>query len=326
MGNCFSKTYTAADGVILLYTGSDISVTVPQRFPDMEVTAIGDGSFMDSGKMCQVMVPAGIKRIGKQAFRNCPNLTNVYLPGTVDTVELNAFRSCEKLVNITIYDYMMNKDDYYELISSSARINGTEKRLAYAFPEIKHIKDAVTAADAGPAYVQDGINRLFTSQSLEEERGAASLQRNLDGFSFDGSGQYATEYDEFEKTKNSAAILYDEKTEAENDAYIKTDRAPVILKTGVFTFDDGQTRYEDGKYSICINIKIGYHFWQSVVPVIYNGKKYYIYRRNYLLPPLKNTKMKYMRINAAIFSEDGIVTDREEARNINAKYKLLSIL
>ena len=70
-------------------------------------------------------------------------------------------------------------------------------------------------------------------------------------------------------------------------------------------------------------LKIGYFFWQSAQSVIYDKKQYYIYRRYYLS---SDPEIEYVRRDIAAYSEKGLVTNREEAQNVYAKYKLLSIL
>ena len=68
---------------------------------------------------------------------------------------------------------------------------------------------------------------------------------------------------------------------------------------------------------------IGYHFWQSLVPVNYDGKLYYIYRRHFLS---SKTNLNYIRNDVKVVSDTGENVILEEARRVYAKYKLLSIL
>ena len=94
-------------------------------------------------------------------------------------------------------------------------------------------------------------------------------------------------------------------------------------KTIIFTFDDTKTKEDKEKVIINATLKIGYFFWQSAQPVIYDKKQYYIYRRYYLS---SDPEMGYVRRDIAAYSEKGLVTNREEAQSVYAKYKLLSIL
>jgi hypothetical protein len=98
---------------------------------------------------------------------------------------------------------------------------------------------------------------------------------------------------------------------------------PIKGKTIIFTFDDTKTREEKGKVFIHATLKIGYFFWQSAQPVIYEKKQYYIYRRYYLSD---DPEIGYVRRDIAAYSQRGLVNNRVEAQNVYAKYKLLSIL
>ena len=159
---------------------------------------------------------------------------------------------------------------------------------------------------------------------MEEENGVASLQRNLDGFSFESEEQYMTETNEFLRLIADKSIYdIDALSEEKNDQFLKTEKIPPIEKTAVFTFDDSKTELKNGKYNIFADIKIGYHFWQSKVPVTLFGNTYYIYRRHYLS---SKPNLNYIRRDVAVFTTKGIVSNRKEAQEVYAKYKLLSIL
>ncbi len=324
MGNYLDRTYAALDGVLLSYVGGDIALNIPQRLANMDVTEVGDGAFMNSGNLQQVVIPPGVKRIGRLAFAACENLMNVYIPGALAQYGEKAFSGCDTLANLNVYGVTLSERGYNDLRSASAPVNGT-RYLARIFPDIRAVKDAAAATDAAPAtYVPDGIGRLFTSLNLAEDKGAASLSRNLDGLSFGRNEPYATETDEFARTVASYGnITPDRDAETKNDAFLRTERFPAIKKSAVFTFDDAKTKFENGKYSIFVTLKIGYHFWQSCVPLVSEGKTYYVYRRHYLS---SEPGLNYVRKDAAVFSEDGAVVSGREAKEVYAKYKLLCIL
>ena len=324
MGNYLDGTYAAIDGVLLSYEGNDISLKIPGRLANMNIHTIGDGAIMESANLQQVVVPDGVKRIGASSFRGCCQLMNAYIPYSVTSFAGDSFGGCSKLTNLYIYGIQLNEQRYRDLISSSRRVNGSVL-LAQSFPYFRRLKDAVSSTDAEPAnLIQGGITRLFTSQSLEEEKGAASLERNLDGFGFDSQDQYMTETNEFLRLiADKTASEIDAMSEEKNDEFLKSEKTPPIEKTAVFTFDDSKTKLENGKYSIFADIKIGYHFWQSKVPVVLSGNTYYIYRRHYLS---SKPNLNYIRKDVAVFTNKGLITNRREAQEIYAKYKLLSIL
>ena len=323
MAEYIDNTYVALDGVLLTYTGSDISLKIPCQLDGEDIRTIGGGSVMESKELQQAVVPDGVTEIGPRAFASCPKLMNVYVPYSVASYAKNAFLNCPNLVNLCIYNIPLEERKYRDLLAAS-RLTRGQTYISPVFPKDKRINDALAAADFSPAsLIGDGIPRLFTSQSLADDMGFPSLQRNLDGFGFGDEERYMTETSAFLKLIAGKDVFgTDAASEKINDRYIKTGKTPDIRKTAVFTFDDGKTKTESGMYVITANVKIGYHFWQSKVPVILNGKQYYIYRRHYLSSQGAN----YIRRDAALFYDGKPVTNRQEARRVYAKYKLLSIL
>ena len=258
MGNYLDATYAAVDGVLLSYQGQDVSLKIPGRLANMEIHTIGDGAVMESANLQQVVVPNGVKRIGASSFAGCQQLMNAYVPYSVSSFANDSFDRCSKLTNLYIYGMQINEQRYGDLLSSSRRVNGS-MLLAHSFPCFKRLKDAASSTGVKPAnLIQGGIKRLFTSQSLNEEKGAAALQRNLDGFGFDSEEQYMTETNEFLRLiADSGAPEVDVLSEEKNDAFLKSEKELPIEKTAVFTFDDTKTKLENGRYSIFEKIKTG---------------------------------------------------------------------
>ena len=324
MGNYLDKTYAAIDGILLSYEGKDVHLKIPPRLDNMEIHTIGNGAVMESENLQQVIVPDGIKRIGENSFSGCDQLVDAYLPYSVTSFALNAFRDCPKLSNLFIYGIELNEQKYRDLRDSSRRVNDSVY-LAQYFPDLGGVKDAVASTDARTAnYIQSGITRLFVFQSLQENTGEASLRRGLGGIGFESKDRYVTETGEFLRLIADQNVYdADALSEEKNDRFLKSEKFPTIEKTAVFTFDDSKTKRENGKYIIIADIKIGYHFWQSKVPVNLYGNNYYIYRRHYLT---SRPELNYIREDVAVFTNKGIVSNRKEAQEVYAKYKLLSIL
>ena len=327
MSEFINSSFAAIDGMILSYSGEDRSLTIPNMLANQRITGIGDGSFMESDKLQEVKIPASIKSIGVKAFYSCKNLVNVYLPATVkfSCRMVDAFYGCTKLVNIIINDIEMDESSFFSFRSGCLQVNGTEY-LSRTFPNLYNTREAVEASGARPAsLIQNGIPRLFTTQNLESEKGVSSVEQLLDGYSVGRTNNHVSEIYEVKKILHSDSydLLTDKVSEDKNDIFQKLDKYPGISKCAVFSFDDSLTKIIKDKYYIRGNIKIGYHFWQSVVPVLFNGLQYYIYRRHYLTSAVD---YNYIRRDAAVFTENGVVTSRREARDVYAKYKLLSVL
>ena len=291
---------------------------------DMDIHTIGAGAVMESPDLQQVILPNGIKRLGGSSFAGCDRLMNAYVPYSVTSYATDAFAGCTKLTNLYVCGIELDEQKYFDLRSAARCVNGSTYITSY-FPDNRRLKDAVASTVYKAAnYIQNGITRLFTSQSLDDEKGAASIKRNLDGFSFDRDSQYMTETSEFLRLISDDSFKdVDVMSEEKNDHFLKLDKDPPIEKTAVFSFDDTSTKVEDGRYVIIASIKFGYHFWQSKVPVFLSGNTYYVYRRHYLS---SEPDLNYIRRDVAVFTRSGPVSDRREALEVYAKYKLLSIL
>lgn len=324
MGNYMDRKYAAVDGVLLSYNGNDTALKLPARLADMDIHTIGAGAVMESQSLQQVVIPKSVRKIAGDAFNRCAHLVKAYVPYSVNTISDSAFRNCSDLTDLYIYGIELDEQRYRDLLASSRRGNGSNY-LTHYFPDLKTVRQAVSASDARPAScVHDGIAKLFTSYNYTGERGMDSLQRKLDGFAFESEERHLTETEEFIRLiADDNNFVYDKRAEEINDASMKKDVPQKYEKTAVFTFDDSKTKHENGRHIVFADIRIGYHFWQSKVRVNLSGDTYYVYRRHYLSSVPESS---YTRRDVAVFSETGLVTDRKAAEEVYAKYKLLSIL
>ncbi len=63
--------------VVTGYSGSEMSVLVPDWYEGKPVTEIGDGAFLGNTAIRTVALPSSVARIGKSAFKGCTNLTAI---------------------------------------------------------------------------------------------------------------------------------------------------------------------------------------------------------------------------------------------------------
>lgn len=92
---------TKSDGTVVItkYTGTGISVVIPDRIGGSQVSEIGDEAFYNS-KVESVTMPASVKTIGKYAFGFAKNLKKVTSYATL--IEENAFSSCADLEEVEL--------------------------------------------------------------------------------------------------------------------------------------------------------------------------------------------------------------------------------
>ncbi len=102
-------TYT-----LMLYRGSDLELTVPNRIGDKMITAISPSALSPARhgikhetiehrkQIRTVTIEEGITRIGNHAFADCENLTALMLPESLVEIGYEAFRSCTALTELIL--------------------------------------------------------------------------------------------------------------------------------------------------------------------------------------------------------------------------------
>jgi len=102
-------TYT-----LMLYRGSDLELTVPNRIGDQMITAISPSALSPDRhgikretadhrrSIRTVTVQEGITKIGNHAFADCDNLMQLTLPESIIEIGYEAFRNCTALTELTL--------------------------------------------------------------------------------------------------------------------------------------------------------------------------------------------------------------------------------
>jgi hypothetical protein len=119
-------TFTTNNGAITItgYTGTNLSVTIPDTINGLPVTAIGNFALDECPRLTSVTIgtnvtsigyeafylcaftnltiPEGVVSIGDRAFYYCTSLTNINIPDGVTSIGDQVFYSCSSLTGITI--------------------------------------------------------------------------------------------------------------------------------------------------------------------------------------------------------------------------------
>ena len=136
----FSEFEVNSNGVLTKYNGSDSFVTIPRKINGVNVTAIGDACFANSG-IKSVYIHAGITSIGVRAFENCAYLGTVSFVDTKAKVTIGdfAFRNCPSLssVHLPAVKVGMSAFGNCTALSSVIFASGSEKIGAYCFTNCK---------------------------------------------------------------------------------------------------------------------------------------------------------------------------------------------
>lgn len=72
----------------------DVEIVIPRYYNGKLVTKIGDGAFLENGKIISVVIPEGVLAIGNGAFKDCAGLERVVLPSTITKIGEYAFYDC----------------------------------------------------------------------------------------------------------------------------------------------------------------------------------------------------------------------------------------
>ena len=100
-------TYEAINGLyarITGYTGTDVSIVVPETIGGYAVQEIGSEAFRDNADLQSIALPDTVTTISASAFRNCDALRGVDLGQGLVTVGNYAFYDCDGLQSITFPD------------------------------------------------------------------------------------------------------------------------------------------------------------------------------------------------------------------------------
>lgn len=92
--------FRVSDGhaVLIRYLGNDCSVTVPQEYNGLPVTAIGKNAFRGCRHLASVILPEGLQAVHSGAFSRCKSLSLLLFPSSLRFLGKNVFRGCsEKL-------------------------------------------------------------------------------------------------------------------------------------------------------------------------------------------------------------------------------------
>ncbi len=324
MGNYMDSSFVVVDGTIISYSGQQNTLSIPERFANIEVSRIGDGAFMESFQLKRIVLPSNVKEIGTQAFWQCDELAEVLVSGEITDVGMGAFSGCNNLHSITICGLKLSADEYHTF-----KILGKKSDNIYVLCEMPNnelVSKLVSSINSAKAAckIPENITSLFRPTDVDEKKTSFSIEKNIPFIGFTVPSVSMTENNAFFcYMKSSKKEDYNGKAEEKNDWYVRVGKIPARTKTIIFTFDDSKTKEKNGRFMIEATLKIGYFFWQSAQAVVYENKKYYIYRRHYLS---SDPELEYVRRDIAVYTDEGIVNNREEAQKVYAKYKLLSIL
>ncbi len=95
---------------IVAYTGSEVSVTIPENVSDgtnsykiIDIGGKNEGNIFNRNNVTSITLPNSIMNISENAFMNCSGLRNITIPDSVMRIENSAFKNCN-LTSLSIGD------------------------------------------------------------------------------------------------------------------------------------------------------------------------------------------------------------------------------
>ena len=309
------------DGYLLSYTGDEEYVVVPTEIGGNPIHTIGAGAF-SFHDLQGVVIPEGIRAINGNAFMDCMEMQYATVFPSVKKIGEYAFEVSHKLK--TVYQILVYNDAEYAQLKSECEYDGGTRYLAYEVPRIGDnyvIPDKAFGLDK--AYrLPKGISHLFVSTndtwgfpvSYRFPMGRVPGARNI--FFPAGSRAIDDEREAVKLLRKEGFPEPDWKVERKiKEAQAKRARNGEHIhsyRTRVFLFDDKNTRHADGKHYVIGEHSIGYHFWQSLIPVTSGGRTFYKYGRCMLgvTGPHVLDDLEYVRYDVGMVDENGyIVTE-----------------
>lgn len=302
------------DGYLLSYRSNEECVVVPTEAGGNPIHTIGAGAF-SFHHLQGVVIPEGIRAVNRNAFMDCMEMQYAAVFPSVKKIGEYAFKASQKLK--TVYQILVYNDAEYAQLKAECEYDGGTRYLACEVPRIGDnyvIPDKAFGLDK-TYRLPKGISRLFVSTndtwgfpvSYKFPIGRVPEARNI----FFPAGSEAID------DERKAVILLRKEGFPEPDWEVerKIKEAPRYgghihsYRTRVFLFDDKNTRHAGGKHYVIGEHSIGYHFWQSLMPVTSGGKTFYKYGRCVLgvSGPHVLDDLEYVRYNIGFVDENGYI-------------------
>lgn len=301
------QEYLVLEQTILSFDAIAKGLVIPDRLQNQPVRAIGKGAFAEAPALQWARLPSGLLRIGDSAFKNCAQLERLELEGVLPEFGEHAFAGCVKLRALEMNRLPVKPSEYRALKENSCAFpDGL--LVSSRFPSFSGLDRLPAALDVETAaHIPKSAGTLFASPSPEQ--GLYVSPEELRCFMV--------------LVRNERETFFSPEAEAANDLFARRDKSPGIRKTAVFCFDDRQSLQTEQQVLLKAKVCLGYYFWLARVPVLCDGTVYSLCLRHYLSP---DSGMEYVRREMGIYTPEGKLRDERRAKEVYAKYKLLTIL
>lgn len=337
--NYIDDVYAVASNVVVMYSGKEKVIEIPENIGGHKIRRIGDGAFIKTDNMEAVLIKNGVEEIGESAFENNPTLKKLYIPHSMIKCEKNAFNYCDGL-ELIIVDRLLNKKQYDSLLNSSIKTvnNVNIVRSKATLPEgFADILIGLECVAKPILNINENHERIFIGNESIPGR-VINSDKNLSYNHYidkklSAQLKYISILDSDEKLSEKETLskkikigrnepIY-KREEEKNDLIIRMDTRKDFEKTMLISFVDSETIKIGEKYRVRFSLDIGYIFRQSAKLISAFGKKYYVYVRNVYTTDIE---CEYLKLEVGIYDENLNIVNDKEREAVYGKYKLLSVL
>ena len=315
--------FTVAEDTLLMYSGKEASLLMPSVLGGIQIKRIGASAFSES-RLSRLILPEGLIELRHHSLGHCPSLKTVSLPSTLRRLDNNVFFASTKLTTVRLASLRLSKDGFKALTDNSMRLkNGN--RLTVMLPDNDVLRRLTEGNDLIElaTFIPDNFSRLFLKPDSDKIKTDPDYLFPILGDKEDDD--VLSEREGVRRTILSGEkTYYHNPTETENDLLIKNEKSVVPTITAVLIFGEEKELAETGEISVPAELRIGQFFWQSLVPITYEGELYYIYRRCY---PTRDKKLRYFIEDVAVFDSGAkLLPAQGKAEAVYGKYALTRVL
>lgn len=307
-------------------------LNIPASVEGILVENIGNKTICNMHFAEEMEFPSTVKRVGKENFSGCNKLKRICF-NSVPEFQPDSFSlwNCKEFSEVVFRNVSLSAQAYEELKKNCLHTaDGLYVPLSFPetiFPETLKVLGGTSYGYAFVDYIPRTVRRLFLldNETQQDRWKNDFFARKLSCIDFVKKRRYCTEEEAFfDCVLHSQSEERFQETEwrddmAFRDTSIRRTRSPLYI----ITFNDKATKTENGRCLVTFSFLVRTVFWQSSAKVFVDGKIYYVYRRHYARP---DGCGKFERRDMAVYGENGLVTDRNEAIKVYEKYRLLSLL
>lgn len=327
------------------------------KIPD-GIEEIGEGAFSDCAGIEQVVLPKTLKKIGSKAFLNCRKMSSIEIPEGVRNIGEKAFEGCDSLRKLVLPAGLSEETDlikccppkYYCNLYLKFTIDKNEFKKLEPLSIKLNNGDLLLRPEADSLEWLSVLKGMNLPKVLDKRMGSILIMGNIKidvntevrrlCLSWDGNISQTTERSVLEQKINSQTDnYYIPEVERIWEDCITEQRGGTL--THIFhrqedepflcVLDEVYENVYKNTITGIIKVYREHAFFVSYHRVMFEGRPYYIYSRNYLIGRSKKGhgtegRLMYCREDVAVFYNGRMINDRELSEKIYGKYKLLSML